>query len=203
MGPHPDVTLAILAGGRGRRLGGVRKGLIAYEGRTLIARLLDHAGSFAEALLVADDPTPWASLHARVVPDLVKDRGAPGGLHSALAHARTPWVFLVACDMPFVRADVVQRLLEHRDSRFEWVCAERSGRLEPLPGVYASRLGPAIAARLGDNPSLRDILAGAVGKTLPIAAFTDLDPELRSWVNVNTPEDVARQGVALPSVGER
>jgi molybdenum cofactor guanylyltransferase len=198
---HPDVTLAILAGGQGRRLGGVPKGLLEYDGRTLVARLLDLADRFAGALLVADDPTPWAPLGVRVVADVVKGRGAPGGLHAALVHSSTPWVVLVACDMPFIRAEVLEHLLARREEDLQWVCAERGGYLEPMPGVYAARMGPAIAAALPASPSLQSLLRASSGKALPIAELVGMDPELRSWVSVNTPEDAAQFGVSPPRRG--
>ncbi|HYX91968.1 MAG TPA: molybdenum cofactor guanylyltransferase [Myxococcaceae bacterium] len=200
---HPDTTLAILAGGRGRRLGGIAKGLLEYQGRTLVERLLDLAERFAGALLVTDDSAPWSQLGVRVVPDVVKDRGAPGGLHAALVHAPTPWVVLVACDMPFVRAEVLEHLLGSREGEVEWVCAERGGYLEPMPGVYAARMAPAIASALPGNPSLQALLRGSSGKALPLSELAALDPELRSWVSVNTPEDAERFGVSLPRGGTR
>jgi molybdopterin-guanine dinucleotide biosynthesis protein A len=197
MARHPDVTLAILAGGHGRRLGGVVKGLLEYEGRALIDHLLELRDHFADVCLVADDASPWTPFGVRVVPDLVKDRGAPGGLHAALAHAGTPWVVLVASDMPFVRVEVLEGLLDRRDDHLEWVCAERSGYLEPMPGVYASRMAPAVAAALGGNPSLQKLLRDATGRPVPMAELAALDPPLRSWVSVNTPEDAARHGISL------
>jgi molybdenum cofactor guanylyltransferase len=198
---HPDTSLAILAGGRGRRLGGVSKGLLEYEGRTLVARLLDLADRFAGALLVADDPTPWTPFGVRVVADVVKDRGVPGGLHAALVHSGTPWVVLVACDMPFVRAEVLEHLLRCREDDLGWVCAERRGYLEPMPGVYAARLAPAVGAALPSNPSMQILLRVSSGRALPIAEMAALDPDLHSWVSVNTPEEAARYGVSLPRPG--
>jgi molybdopterin-guanine dinucleotide biosynthesis protein A len=200
---HADVTLAILAGGQGRRLGGVAKGLLEHQRRALLAHLLDLRDRFADACVVADDPSPWARFGARVVPDLVKHRGAPGGLHAALAHAATPWVVLVGCDMPHVRAEIVESLLDLRDDRLDWVCAERAGYLEPMPGVYASRMAPTLASALGGNPSLQNLLRAAPGRPVPIAELAPVDPELHSWVSVNTPEDAARLGISLPKAIRR
>src|SRR5713226_3320767 len=74
-----DVTLAIIAGGGGHRLGGVAKGLLTLEGRPLIERILDLRPRFSEVLLVADNPGAYKAYGLRSVPDLVEGRGAPGG----------------------------------------------------------------------------------------------------------------------------
>ena len=203
MNRHPDTSLAILAGGRGRRLGGVSKGLLEYEGRTLVARLLDLADRFTGALLVADDPTPWTPFGVPVVADVVKDRGVPGGLHAALVQSGTPWVVLVACDMPFIRVEVLEHLLRGREDDLGWVCVERGQYLEPMPGVYSVRLAPAIAAALPSNPSMQSLLRATSGRALPIAEISGLDPDLKSWVSVNTPEDAERFGVSLARGGTR
>src|SRR6266851_3734325 len=78
-----DVTLAIIAGGGGHRLGGVAKGLLTLEGRPLIERILDLRPRFSEVLLVADNPGAYKAYGLRSVPDLVEGRGAPGGVHAA------------------------------------------------------------------------------------------------------------------------
>ena len=198
MAHHPDVTLAILAGGQGRRLGGVVKGLLQYEGRPLIAHLLELRDRFADTCIVADDEAPWIPFGARVVPDRVKHRGAPGGLDAALASAATPWILLVACDMPCVRPEVVEYLLERRGDGFHWVCAERSGFLEPMPGVYATSMRSAVESALPGNPSMQQVLRASPGRAVPIAELAADDPELRSWASVNTLQDAARLGIALP-----
>src|SRR5260370_41047600 len=88
-----DVTLAIIAGGGGHRLGGVAKGLLTLEGRPLIERILDLRPRFSEVLLVADTPGAYKAYGLRSVPDLAEGRGAPGGVHAALGAARTPCLF--------------------------------------------------------------------------------------------------------------
>src|SRR5215213_9884328 len=98
--PHPDVTLALIAGGQGARLGGVAKGLLRLQGQPLLAQLLKLRPLFGEVLLVSNDPRPYAAWALPTVADVLPGRGAPGGVHAALAHARTAWVLAVGCDMP-------------------------------------------------------------------------------------------------------
>ncbi|MCP3137202.1 molybdenum cofactor guanylyltransferase [Pyxidicoccus xibeiensis] len=194
-----DVTLTIIAGGQGRRLSGVPKGLLEVEGRTVVERLLELAPRFGDVLLVANVPEPYARFGVRTVADVVPGKGAPGGVHAALVAARTPWVLAVACDMPFVSPDVVRVLLGARGDAVDAVGFEVAGRLEPLLAAYRTALAPAWGEALVEDPSLRQLLSGFRARLLPEDALRAVDAGLRSLVNVNTPEDLARHGVTLPS----
>lgn len=195
---HPDVTLAIIAGGQGRRLSGVPKGLLEVEGRTVLARQLALAPRFGEVLLVANAPAPYARYALRTVGDVVPDKGAPGGVHAALSSAHTPWVVAVACDMPFVSMEVLRVLLDARGDDVDAVCFEAAGRVEPLLAVYRAALARVWRATLSEDPSLRQLLSRFRARLLPEAALRAVDPTLRALVNVNTPEDAARHGALLP-----
>jgi molybdenum cofactor guanylyltransferase len=195
----PDVTLAVVAGGQGRRLSGVPKGLLRVGEGTVLERLLGLAPLFAEGVLVANAPEPYARFGLRTVADAVPGKGAPGGVHAALVGARTPWVLAVACDMPFVAQGAVRVLLAARAPEVDAVCFTVAGRVEPLLAVYRASLATAWgeALREGD-PSLRELLSRCRARLLPEEALRAVDPQLRSLVNVNTPEDLLRHGLALP-----
>lgn len=196
---YPDVTLAVIAGGRGERLGGVAKGLLEVEGQPVLARVLGLGRLFADALLVANDAAPYARFLVRTVADVVRGRGAPGGVHAALAGAGTEWVLAVACDMPFVAEAAVRVLLGARGPEVEAVCFTVGGRVEPLLALYRRTLAPSWGEALGTGePSLRTLLSRCRATLLPEASLRAVDAELRSVVSVNTPEDLARHGATLP-----
>ncbi|MFL5347493.1 MAG: molybdenum cofactor guanylyltransferase [Hyalangium sp.] len=195
----PDVTLAVVAGGQGRRLSGVPKGLLRVGTGTVLERLLGLAPLFAEVLLVANVPEPYARFGLRTVADVVAGKGAPGGVHAALVGSRTEWVLAVACDMPFVRPEAIRVLMDARAPEVDAVCFTVAGRVEPLLAVYrASLASPWGEALKEGDPSLRELLAGGRARLLPEEALRAVDAELRSLVNVNTPEDLSRYGLALP-----
>ncbi len=195
----PDVTLAVVAGGQGRRLSGVPKGLLRVGEGTVLERLLGLAPLFAEVLLVANAPEPYARFGLRTVADVVAGKGAPGGVHAALVGARTAWVLAVACDMPFVRPEAVRVLLEARGPEVDAVCFTVAGRVEPLLAVYrASLANPWGEALREGDPSVRELLSRCRARLLPEEALRKVDAELRSLVNVNTPEDLSRHGLSLP-----
>jgi molybdopterin-guanine dinucleotide biosynthesis protein A len=194
--PYPDVTGALVAGGRALRLGGRVKGLLLVEGEPLAARSLRLFGRlFGASLVVANDPGPWLALGAPVVPDLLPGKGAPGGLHAALSAAATPWLFAAAGDMPFLSAAAIALLCARRGAAPAVVPRWR-GRLEPLHALWSRAALPALEAALrAGDPSLRSLAAAVGAVVIEEAEWAAVDPGGRSLENVNTPEDLARLGL--------
>jgi len=194
-----DCTGALLAGGRAARLGGVAKGLLRVDGEPLAARALRLFHTlFEDALVVANDPAPYAALGARVVADVVAGKGAPGGVHAALSAARTEWVFTAGCDMPFLSADGVA-LLAGRRAGHDAVLVRFGGHLEPLHALWSRACLPAFerALRAG-NPSLRDVARMVKVAVVEDADWRTIDPDGRAFANANTPDDLVRLGLAPP-----
>ena len=196
--PDPLVTGALVAGGRARRMGGAVKGLLQVEGEPLAARTLRlFRRRFAGALVVANDPGPYLGLGAPVVGDRIPGRGAPGGLHAALHAAPTPWVFAVACDMPFVSEAGVALLTERRAGAAA-VVPRWGGRFEPLHALWSRECLPALErALLEGEPSLQELVALVGARIVEESAWRHVDPDGRAFENVNTPEDAARLGLAV------
>ncbi|HSN91455.1 MAG TPA: molybdenum cofactor guanylyltransferase [Anaeromyxobacteraceae bacterium] len=190
-------TGALIAGGRAVRLGGVPKGLLRAAGEPIAARSLRlFRELFGAALVVANDPAPYAALGAPVVADLVRGKGAPGGLHAALSAARTGWVFAAACDMPFLSREPILGLAALRAGA-DAVLVRAGGRLEPLHAFWSRDCLPVLdrLLRSGD-PSLRDLAAAVRTRVVEEAEWRALDPSGRSLENANTPEDLARLGLS-------
>jgi molybdenum cofactor guanylyltransferase len=201
---HADTTLAILCGGRATRLGGAAKGLLLREGRPLIDRLVALGEGFAEVLLVAEEPGPYLHRWPRLRPiaDAFPGKGAPGALVSALEAARTPRVLGVACDMPFLELEALELLFEAL-SLPSALCAsfELAGTIEPLPLLCVrepclSRWQPL----LEQDPSFRDLFHAVRSVQVEESRLRSVDPDARTVVSVNSPEDCARWGIsrALP-----
>src|SRR5689334_20794921 len=102
------MVAAILAGGRGRRMGGVNKALIEAEGRRIIDRQPEVLlPLFDEVLVVVADGAGWNEPRARLIVDRRPGMGPLAGLEAALAEGD---VFAVACDMPYLDAAVVRQI---------------------------------------------------------------------------------------------
>jgi len=195
------VSLAIVAGGGARRLGGVCKPLLRVRGRTVLDRLLALSTLADEVLLISADPRlPETGL--RRVEDVVPGRGAPGGVQAAMAQSRSPWVLAVAGDMPFLDGRAVLPLLDARGPQVDAVGYVVAGRLEPLAALYRSALAPQWEAELGSaGRSFPVLWAGLRGVTLPEQTLRDATGDVRAVLSLNLPSDLATWVDATPDPG--
>lgn len=191
--PPNEWSLAVLVGGRGRRLGGRAKGNLKLDGRTLLERALALAPHFSEAILVGDDAGAYPGSQARRVPDVVTGAGAPAGLVSALLAAQTPWVLVIACDMPGASLEAAQALARAAGPAHEGACfVDAGGQLHPFPGLYRAALGQRLQAQLVDRVSVHALLASLALARVPLPDA----PWARAAVaNVNTWEDARALGL--------
>jgi molybdenum cofactor guanylyltransferase len=144
---------------------------------------------------VANDPAPYAALGAPVVPDAIPGKGAPGGVHAALAAAPTPWVFTAACDMPFLSSRAL-RFLWDRRGHAPAVLIRFAGRLEPLHAFWSRACLPELERRLREGDPSLQALARVVGaRVVEEEEWRRIDPLGRALENANTPEDAARLGL--------
>ncbi len=192
----PDVTGALVAGGLAARMGGGAKGLLRLDGEPIAARALRLFDlRLGAALVVANDPAPYAALGAPIVPDAIPGRGAPGGLHAALLAAPTGWVFAAACDMPFLAFPPIA-LLAARRGAAPAVVPRWAGRLEPLHALWSRACLPALEAALARGaPSLRWLAAEVGAAIVEPEDWARVDPGGRALSNANTPADAARLGL--------
>ncbi|HXU64771.1 MAG TPA: molybdenum cofactor guanylyltransferase [Polyangia bacterium] len=200
-----QVAAAIIAGGRARRLGGVAKPFLRVGGRTIAERQLAVLRPlFTRVLAVVAEPAdaaPWAELGIAAVVDGVSGAGPLAGMAAALGAVPADGaVVCVAGDLPFLSPAILAAL---RDADPDALAAmPRVGeRAEPLCARYAARLLPEVQARLSSGRLALHQLAEEMGATAWIegAALAQLDAGGRAFLNVNTPEDLARAEVLVRS----
>ena len=107
------ITGVILAGGLGRRMGGIDKGLQELRGRPMTAWVVERLSPQVDELLINANQNGerYAEFGHRVVPDQIPDFAGPlAGLHAALSAAAHPLVATAPCDSPFLPADLISRL---------------------------------------------------------------------------------------------
>ena len=108
-----DITGVVLAGGMGRRMGGVDKGLVELSGRPMVAHVIARLSPQVGPLFINANQNQdrYAAFGFPVVPDDVSGFAGPlAGLHAGLTHATTDWVVTVPCDSPFLPLDLAARL---------------------------------------------------------------------------------------------
>ena len=153
---------------------------------------------FAERFIVANEPEPYRALGVRVCPDLLIEKGAPGGLHAALSAARTEWVFAAACDMPFLSREPIAWLSRCRSGQLA-VAVVWHGRLEPLHAFWSRACLPVVEKMVRQGEPSLWALARAVGaRFVSEDEWREVDPSGRAFANANTAEEAARLGLSFP-----
>ena len=189
------VTLAVLAGGEGRRMGRA-KGLLEIGGRPILQYLLERWAWDGPTLLVTapgrEHPPGWEQFD-REVADPVSDLGPLRGVLTALEHAVTPFVLLATVDMPRIERSQLQWLaaaLADRPGALG-VMLKRGEQVEPFPSAYC--LGAAIVVRAhlrGSRRSVHGLLTDGSFEALAAPA----EWESTTWVNLNWPQDMIDAG---------
>jgi molybdopterin-guanine dinucleotide biosynthesis protein A len=184
------VSAAIMAGGQSKRMG-QDKAWIELDGEPLIKRVADVLGELAdEVIVVANDPR-YESLGLRVVRDRWPQGGALGGIATGIGAATHDTVLVAACDMPFLSADVWRVLLGHAGEA-DVVIPKIAGEYETMHALYTKACVPQMARAIAEN-RLRVISFFDQVRVLAIEEpeLRVADPTLRSFTNVNTPEELA------------
>jgi molybdopterin-guanine dinucleotide biosynthesis protein A len=188
------VTGLILAGGKSRRLGQDKR-FLDLDGRTCLQRVLDvFKAIFEEIIIVADVVEPFENMGVNVVADLVPGRATLGGLYTGLYYAGSSSVFAVACDMPFLSTEAIKVVLDQADQG-DIVIPDLLGKLQPMHAVYSKRCLPHLQTLVEANKlKVQDLCENPDLQVFRIreSAFKLVDPELRSFFNINTPDDLAK-----------
>ena len=188
------VTALILAGGKATRMGGVAKHELVVDGQTILARQRGVlAPRVAEIVVSAARDVPGL----RTVGDAPALAGAGplAGIAAGLAAAHTPWLLVVAGDMPDLHGGLVDLLLARAvGETCDAVALRIADRPQPL--LCALRVAPAAAAlatmlAAGDHKASRLLTDQGLRVTwIDEATARAADPELRGLRNINAPADL-------------
>jgi molybdopterin-guanine dinucleotide biosynthesis protein A len=141
------VTAVILAGGQGKRMGGMNKALLTFGDETFIERQLRVARLGSDEIIIVSNDREINSLlqnesAVNVIPDLYIGEGPLAGLHAGLAAASNSAIWLIGCDQPFLNAAAAQ-LLHNRmaGGNYQAALPLIGGRPQPLHAVYHKEVG--------------------------------------------------------------
>jgi molybdopterin-guanine dinucleotide biosynthesis protein A len=189
------LTVCIQAGGESSRMG-EDKALKTFLGRPLIQRVVERLSSIADEMIVTTNrPEEYAFLNLPLFPDLKPGRGALGGLYTAIASAKHPLVAVVACDMPFASATLLEAestLLLEED--VDLVIPRSEEGYEPLHAVYRREAClPAIESAIqADQWRVISWFPQVKVHTLTADEIKRYDLLGLAFWNVNTPEEFSQ-----------
>ncbi|TAK45159.1 MAG: molybdenum cofactor guanylyltransferase [Betaproteobacteria bacterium] len=185
-----SVTGVLLAGGQGRRMGGVDKGLQPLRGKPLAQWAIERFAPQVDELIINANQNAgaYARFGHRVVPDELQGFAGPlAGLHAGLKAARGEFVATVPCDSPFLPADLVARL--RRGLRDNDLAVAKTGtQPHPVFALVRRAVLPHLEAYLARGGRKIDDWYATL-RTVEIA----FDDEAEAFRNLNTREELERE----------
>ena len=129
--------------------------------------------------------------------DLIKGKGPLGGILTGLTHSGSHLNFVMACDMPFPQRALIELLLE-KCCDYDVVIPEAGGDVEPLFAIYSKSCMPVIMDHLQkDDLKVRSVLSELRVRKISEGEIESVDPERRSFFNINTNQDLKKAQAIL------
>jgi molybdopterin-guanine dinucleotide biosynthesis protein A len=187
-----QLSVVILAGGKSSRMGR-DKALMPVGGQRIVDRIVAQLGRYgSETIVITNTPGDYRYLGLPLYGDVLPEKGALGGLYTALYYASRPYALVVACDMPFVN----QPLLDHLWAlapQHDAVVPRLNGEAEPFRAIYSRAcLGPMRAALDAGKMRVISFFPEVRVRFVDEPEIDQFDPEHVTFFNVNTPDDLER-----------
>jgi molybdopterin-guanine dinucleotide biosynthesis protein A len=187
-------TGVILSGGLSTRYEGTEKALLQVGGVRILDRIYDiYSELFEEIILVTNSPEKFLEWDLLIVSDPFPIRSSLTGIHAGLFSMTNPFAFISACDTPFLKKEMVETIIGKIEPQIDIVMPETSAGLEPLCAVYSKRCLNSAQHHL-EQEKLKIIKAFRKSriKTISEKVLRTIDPDLRSFFNINTADDLQR-----------
>jgi len=196
-----ERSAIILAGGLSRRLG-KDKGLVELAGKPLIIHVLDRVSGIVDESVVVVGSSAQRAVYshllsdkAGVIIDKYEDRCSLVGALTGFESVRGEYSLLLPCDTPFVSTDVASLLLDVCLNRSAAIPRWPDGRIEPLQAAYHTKYTlMAAETALGERKlDLRSMISHLRRvRYVSTLVLQQVDPNLSTFFNINTPLDLKR-----------
>lgn len=188
------IAAFILAGGASRRMG-TDKSQLMLDGKSFVDHIAAALAQISGEITVVGKGKPATdSTSLQYVPDIYPNWGALGGVHTALASSDADWCLMVACDFPFVTAELFERLASLREG-FEAVAPIQSdGIPQPLCALYQTERCLVRAEELINSGERKPValLQSVQTRWVPFGEIDNLPGAERFFENINTAADYER-----------
>jgi molybdenum cofactor guanylyltransferase len=198
-------TGVILSGGLNTRFNGQNKAFVRVGQKRILDRLYDvFSDLFDEIILVTNHPQQFLDWDLTIVTDLFSIRSSLTGIHAGLFYMKNPFAFFSACDTPFLKKELVEILVEQIENNTDIIMPKTAAGFEPLCAIYSKRCLKQAEQHLKENKlKIQWAFRGHRIKYIPESALLQKDPELKSFFNINTPEDLVRAEEMIGTNKER
>jgi molybdopterin-guanine dinucleotide biosynthesis protein A len=184
------MTAVILAGGQSRRMR-TDKALVDVGGKRLIDRVIEIITPlFSHIFINSNKPDSYQEKGFPVIPDIIRGKGALGGIYTGLVHAETDYVFCVACDMPLLNRDLIRYMTENVDGCDVLIPKTPDG-FHPLHAMYSKRCITSIEELLQKNIlKISELFPKVRSRYITEEQINLFDPHFESFFNLNTWQDL-------------
>ncbi len=195
-------TGVILAGGLNTRFSGKEKALVRVGERRILDYIYDvFLDLFEEIILVTNNPLKYIEWNLNIVTDLFPIRSSLTGIHAGLFYASNPYAFFAACDTPFLKKELIEMIVEKIEPGLEAIIPEISVGLEPLCAIYSKNSLKRIEQHLSENKlKIQWVFKKDRIKKIPENLIREKDPDLLSFFNINSPEDLEKAEALMAQV---
>jgi molybdopterin-guanine dinucleotide biosynthesis protein A len=184
------ITAFVLAGGRSQRMG-TDKAFLSYRNEPLIRCAIRVCQSFASDVRIIGEPARYDCFGLPVIPDSGESLGPLSGIHTALQHAPTLVIAIVACDMPLMSAEFFRMMLRKLPGPAAVVMRFNNGAVEPLCGLYSSSCLPVVEKNLASGKlKITELLSQVAAEYIGEEELHKHGLSQKIFTNVNTPEDL-------------
>ena len=130
----------ILAGGMNRRMEGRNKALLSVGDQSIVDRQIElFEDLFEQVILVTNQPLEFVAWECLIVSDLLSVRSSMSGIHAGLFYTRSSHAFITACDMPFLKKEMIQLLMQNLEPKWDVIVPVTKEGYQPLCAVYSKR----------------------------------------------------------------
>ena len=191
MPSHPETTWVILAGGQARRMGGQDKGLVTLNGKPFIEfvheRLTDQGATIA---INANRNQERYEQYGPVFGDVLEGFPGPlGGMHAAMSNIDSEWLGFVPCDCPNLPHTLLEKMYHAISADAEIVVAHDGESVQPVVTMMKRSIFERLNTFLA-NGDRKIVLLYDLCNTV----FVDFSAEHDAFINLNTPDELARYG---------
>ena len=174
-------------------MGRINKAFLRIEGERIVDRTKAlFLQLFDEVIIVTNKPLDYIDSGIRTVADLIPGKGSMGGVYTGLFHASHPQSFIVACDMPFLKKEVILYMMDQA-AGYDVVVPVGSAGIEALHAIYSRQCMKTIERHIEkDHLKLISIYSKMKEKKMFEEELSRLDPDFLSFRNINTRAEYER-----------
>ena len=191
------LSVAIVAGGKSTRMGR-DKAFVKLAGKPLIQHVIERSHNLgqSETILITNQPERYRHLGLAMFRDVCPNKGSLGGVYTALTCANNPHTLVIACDMPFIKTELLRFMIAQISDAIDIVVPRVDGYPQGLHAIYSQACLMPIREQLDANRLKIIRFYGQVRvRYLDEADYAPYDEDCQSFTNLNTPKELqqARQ----------